>query len=112
MEFLDPTGDEDLAVHADGRDDDAADARAAERAEEVRGQMHRLVVLEVFEHTSFLGDHHAETFRMAMRNMLEGIHSVKPWAQGRGAPRAPRSSGRTWPGYETVRLLSPFARLV
>ncbi|WP_407561912.1 TetR/AcrR family transcriptional regulator [Streptomyces sp. 184] len=34
------------------------------------GHMHGLVVLEVFGHTSFLGEHRAELFRLAMRNLL------------------------------------------
>ncbi|MFG2498639.1 TetR/AcrR family transcriptional regulator [Streptomyces sp. NPDC048441] len=38
------------------------------------GHLHGLVVLEVFGHTSFLGDHQAEIFRMAMRNLLEDVH--------------------------------------
>jgi AcrR family transcriptional regulator len=42
------------------------------------GHLHGLVVLEVFGHTSFLGDHQAEIFRMAMRNMLKDIHSRIP----------------------------------
>ncbi|MFF2848794.1 TetR/AcrR family transcriptional regulator [Streptomyces sp. NPDC058001] len=45
------------------------------------GHMHGLVVLEVFGHTSFLGDHQAEIFHMAMRNMLDDVHSRIP-AQG------------------------------
>ncbi|MFP3986233.1 TetR/AcrR family transcriptional regulator [Streptomyces sp. E11-3] len=44
------------------------------------GHMHGLVVLEVFGHTSFLGDHQAEIFRMAMRNMLKDVHSRIPVA--------------------------------
>ncbi|MFC8128390.1 TetR/AcrR family transcriptional regulator [Streptomyces sp. NPDC057302] len=35
------------------------------------GHLHGLVVLEVFGHTVFLGDHQAEIYRMAMRNLLE-----------------------------------------
>jgi len=42
------------------------------------GHMHGLVVLEVFGHTSFLGDHQAEIFRMAMRNLVEDIRSRIP----------------------------------
>lgn len=38
------------------------------------GQMHGLVVLEVFGHTSYLGDHQAEIFRVTMRNMTEDIN--------------------------------------
>lgn len=44
------------------------------------GQMHGLVVLEVFGHTSFLGDHQAEVFRMAMRNLMKDIHARVPGA--------------------------------
>jgi AcrR family transcriptional regulator len=42
------------------------------------GHLHGLVVLEVFGHTSFLGDHQAEIFRIAMRNLLEDIHRRIP----------------------------------
>ncbi|WP_329386694.1 TetR/AcrR family transcriptional regulator [Streptomyces sp. NBC_01716] len=42
------------------------------------GHLHGLVVLEVFGHTSFLGDHQAELFRMAMRNTLTDVHSRIP----------------------------------
>lgn len=42
------------------------------------GQMHGLVVLEVFGHTSFIGDHQAEIFRMTMRTMLSDIQSRIP----------------------------------
>jgi AcrR family transcriptional regulator len=38
------------------------------------GHMHGLVVLEVFGHTSFLGDHQAEIFRVSMQNLLEDVH--------------------------------------
>ncbi|KAA0940164.1 TetR/AcrR family transcriptional regulator [Streptomyces apricus] len=38
------------------------------------GHMHGMVVLEVFGHTSFLGDHQAEVFRMSMRNLVEDVH--------------------------------------
>ncbi|MEU9190545.1 TetR/AcrR family transcriptional regulator [Streptomyces sp. NPDC048484] len=38
------------------------------------GHMHGMVVLEVFGHTTFLGDHQAEIFRMSMRNLIEDIH--------------------------------------
>ncbi|MER5792865.1 TetR/AcrR family transcriptional regulator [Streptomyces sp. NPDC001980] len=41
---------------------------------EAWGRMHGMVVLEVFGHTSFLGDHEAELFHLAMRNMLADIH--------------------------------------
>ncbi|WP_223778502.1 TetR/AcrR family transcriptional regulator [Streptomyces sp. 135] len=45
------------------------------------GHMHGLVVLEVFGHTSFLGDHQAEIFRMAMRNMFEDVRGRIPVAE-------------------------------
>ncbi|MDJ1136628.1 TetR/AcrR family transcriptional regulator [Streptomyces iconiensis] len=38
------------------------------------GHMHGLVTLEVFGHTAFIGDHQAEVFRAAMRNLSEDIH--------------------------------------
>nr|WP_250299735.1 WHG domain-containing protein [Streptomyces sp. A 4/2] len=38
------------------------------------GHLHGLVALEVFRHTSSLGDHRTESFRTAMRNLLEDIH--------------------------------------
>ncbi|MFC5031819.1 TetR/AcrR family transcriptional regulator [Streptomyces sp. DSM 41987] len=42
------------------------------------GHLHGLVVLEVFRHTSFLGDQQAEIFRMAMQNLLEDVHRRIP----------------------------------
>lgn len=42
------------------------------------GQLHGLVVLEVFGHASFLGDHRAEIFRTAMVNLLADIHRRIP----------------------------------
>ncbi|MFF1920486.1 TetR/AcrR family transcriptional regulator [Streptomyces sp. NPDC058221] len=42
------------------------------------GHLNGLVVLEVFGHTAFLGDHQAEIFRMAMRNLLDDIHRRIP----------------------------------
>ncbi|QIQ02951.1 TetR/AcrR family transcriptional regulator [Streptomyces liangshanensis] len=42
------------------------------------GHLHGLVVLEVFGHTSFLGDHQAEIFRMAMENLLTDLHHRIP----------------------------------
>lgn len=42
------------------------------------GHMHGLVVLEVFGHTGFLGDHQAEIFRMAMCDMAAGMRSRIP----------------------------------
>ncbi|MEU4179801.1 TetR/AcrR family transcriptional regulator [Streptomyces sp. NPDC026589] len=44
------------------------------------GHMHGLVVLEVFGHTSFLGDHQAEIFHLAMRDLLTDIHRRIPAA--------------------------------
>ncbi|MDQ1033836.1 AcrR family transcriptional regulator [Streptomyces sp. V3I8] len=38
------------------------------------GHMHGMVVLEVFGHTAFLGDHQAEVFRMSIRNLVEDAH--------------------------------------
>ncbi|MFC0843881.1 TetR/AcrR family transcriptional regulator [Streptomyces noboritoensis] len=49
---------------------------------EAWGRMHGMVVLEVFGHTSFLGDHEAELFRLAMRNMLADIHRRIPGSAG------------------------------
>ncbi|MGA6158764.1 TetR-like C-terminal domain-containing protein [Stenotrophomonas sp. NPDC087984] len=42
------------------------------------GHLHGMVVLEVFGHTSFIGEHQAEIFRMAMRALLEDIHRRIP----------------------------------
>ncbi|MFD7702765.1 TetR/AcrR family transcriptional regulator [Streptomyces caelestis] len=42
------------------------------------GHLHGLVVLEVFGHTSFMGDHQAEIFRMAMRDLLTDVHRRIP----------------------------------
>ncbi|MFJ8193313.1 hypothetical protein ACIQ8D_26635 [Streptomyces sp. NPDC096094] len=42
------------------------------------GHLHGLVVLEVFGHTSFLGDHQAELFRTSVRIMLKDLHSRIP----------------------------------
>ncbi|MFE6594452.1 TetR/AcrR family transcriptional regulator [Streptomyces sp. NPDC057781] len=39
------------------------------------GHLHGLVVLEVFGHTSFLGEHQAEIFRTSVRITLDDIHS-------------------------------------
>jgi hypothetical protein len=56
------------------------------------GHLHGLVVLEVFGHTSFLGDHQAEVFRTAMRNLLEDVrrrilvHVSTPHAADRADP--------------------------
>ncbi|MEU3459204.1 TetR/AcrR family transcriptional regulator [Streptomyces sp. NPDC006733] len=38
------------------------------------GHLHGLVVLEVFGHTSFLGEQQDDVFRMAMRHLLEDLH--------------------------------------
>ncbi|MFG2479781.1 TetR/AcrR family transcriptional regulator [Streptomyces fagopyri] len=58
------------------------------------GHMHGLVVLEVFGHTAFLGDHQAEIFRMAMRNLFQDIHSRIPAAGPGAAPSDPRPRER------------------
>ncbi|KIF69296.1 TetR family transcriptional regulator [Streptomyces sp. AcH 505] len=42
------------------------------------GHLHGLVVLEVFGHSVFLGEHQAEIFRMAMRNLLDDIYRRIP----------------------------------
>lgn len=42
------------------------------------GHMHGMVVLEVFGHTSFIGEHQAEIFHTAMRAQLEDIHRRIP----------------------------------
>ncbi|MGW4027657.1 TetR/AcrR family transcriptional regulator, partial [Streptomyces sp. NPDC005009] len=52
------------------------------------GHMHGMVVLEAFGHTSFIGEHQAEIFRMAMRDLLEDIHRRIP-AQSPRTPTAP-----------------------
>ncbi|MFE6174727.1 TetR/AcrR family transcriptional regulator [Streptomyces sp. NPDC056464] len=38
------------------------------------GHMHGMVVLEVFGHTTFVGEHQAEIFHMAMRDLVEDVH--------------------------------------
>ncbi|MFF3485770.1 TetR/AcrR family transcriptional regulator [Streptomyces sp. NPDC002701] len=45
------------------------------------GHMHGMVVLEVFGHTSFLGEHQAEVFRVAMRNLVEDLRRRIPAAE-------------------------------
>ncbi|MFJ5613697.1 TetR/AcrR family transcriptional regulator [Streptomyces sp. NPDC093221] len=45
---------------------------------EAWGRLHGQVVLEVFGHTSFLGEHQAEVFRMAMRNLLADVRRRIP----------------------------------
>ncbi|MEW2521058.1 TetR/AcrR family transcriptional regulator [Actinacidiphila alni] len=47
------------------------------------GQLHGLVVLEVFGHTGFLGEHQAEVFRMSMLKLLEDVRGRTNTAQGR-----------------------------
>ncbi|MFF1299120.1 MULTISPECIES: TetR/AcrR family transcriptional regulator [unclassified Streptomyces] len=42
------------------------------------GHMHGLVLLEAFGHTSFVGEHQAEIFHMAMRDLLEDIRRRIP----------------------------------
>ncbi|MBZ6231639.1 TetR/AcrR family transcriptional regulator [Streptomyces olivaceus] len=42
------------------------------------GQLHGLVVLEVFGHTAFLEDHGSEIFRSSVRMMVEDIHRRIP----------------------------------
>ncbi|WP_217161535.1 TetR/AcrR family transcriptional regulator [Streptomyces sp. AC512_CC834] len=42
------------------------------------GHMHGLVVLEVFGHTSFIGPHQAEIFRMSMMSMLQDLRRRIP----------------------------------
>ncbi|MEF9915525.1 TetR/AcrR family transcriptional regulator [Streptomyces sp. P5-A9] len=42
------------------------------------GQMHGLVVLEVFGHTSFVGPHQAEMFHLSMRTMLQDVRRRIP----------------------------------
>ncbi|RLL68637.1 TetR/AcrR family transcriptional regulator [Streptomyces sp. Z26] len=44
------------------------------------GHLHGLVVLEVFGHTAFLGEHRAEIFRTAMRNLHDDLHRRVPAA--------------------------------
>ncbi|MFF2188021.1 TetR/AcrR family transcriptional regulator [Streptomyces sp. NPDC058155] len=44
------------------------------------GHMHGLVVLEVFGHTAYLGEHQAEIFRVTMRNMTADINRRIPHA--------------------------------
>lgn len=44
------------------------------------GHLHGLVVLEVFGHTGFLGEHQAEVFASSVRMMVEDIHRRIPAA--------------------------------
>ncbi|MFF0156096.1 TetR/AcrR family transcriptional regulator [Streptomyces sp. NPDC005263] len=52
------------------------------------GHMHGMVVLEVFGHTSFIGEHQAEIFHMAMRDLIEDVHRRIPTLP-KGTPAAP-----------------------
>jgi AcrR family transcriptional regulator len=54
------------------------------------GHLHGLVTLEVFGQTAFLGDHQAELFRTAIRNLHDDIHRRIPGPEPR---RLPDSSG-------------------
>ncbi|AZK98007.1 MULTISPECIES: TetR/AcrR family transcriptional regulator [Streptomyces] len=57
------------------------------------GHLHGLVVLEVSGHTSFLGGHQAEIFRMGMRNMVEDVHRrIPPAGAVPAAGAAPTSA--------------------
>lgn len=42
------------------------------------GHMHGLVILEVFGHTAFIGDHQAGIFHLAMRNLVEDVRRRIP----------------------------------
>ncbi|MFH8618724.1 TetR/AcrR family transcriptional regulator [Streptomyces sp. NPDC017979] len=44
------------------------------------GHMHGLVVLEVFGHTSFMGGHQAEVFRVSMSHLVQDVHRRIPTA--------------------------------
>ncbi|WP_062212526.1 TetR/AcrR family transcriptional regulator [Streptomyces sp. NBRC 109706] len=44
------------------------------------GQLHGLVVLEVFGHTGFLGEHQAEIFRLSIHTLVEELHRRIPAA--------------------------------
>lgn len=55
------------------------------------GHMHGMVVLEAFGHTSFIGEHQAEIFRMAMRDLLEDLHR-RIHASQDPPSRSPRST--------------------
>ncbi|MFJ3440778.1 TetR/AcrR family transcriptional regulator [Streptomyces sp. NPDC086081] len=52
------------------------------------GHMHGMVVLEAFGHTSFIGEHQAEIYRMAMRDLWADVHRRIPSCTG-AAPAAP-----------------------
>ncbi|MFI2212380.1 TetR/AcrR family transcriptional regulator [Streptomyces sp. NPDC020141] len=54
------------------------------------GHLHGLVVLEVFGHTAFLGEHQAEIFRRGVRNLVDDVHRRIPGAgPGATVPSAP-----------------------
>lgn len=44
------------------------------------GHLVGLLVLEVFGHTAFLGEHQAEIFRMAMHDLVRDVHRRIPSA--------------------------------
>ncbi|NJQ01111.1 TetR/AcrR family transcriptional regulator [Streptomyces zingiberis] len=54
------------------------------------GRMHGLVALEVFGHTSFVGDHQAEIFRVEMENLHQDIRKRLPAAAPAAAPAGRR----------------------
>ncbi|MER6915602.1 TetR/AcrR family transcriptional regulator [Streptomyces sp. NPDC000594] len=60
------------------------------------GHLHGLVVLEVFGHTSFLGEHQAEIFRRGVRNLVEDVHRRIP----RDGPGATATEPLAEPGFE------------
>ncbi|WP_329613337.1 TetR/AcrR family transcriptional regulator [Streptomyces brevispora] len=49
------------------------------------GHLNGLVILEVFGHVAFLGDHQAEIFRIAMRNLLDDVRRQIPLSVDGGA---------------------------
>ncbi|WP_433894151.1 TetR/AcrR family transcriptional regulator [Streptomyces sp. CA-111067] len=51
------------------------------------GHLHGMVVLEVFGHTSFMGEHQAELFRRSMLGMLADIHRRIPGRRRAAATR-------------------------
>ncbi|MGV9316084.1 TetR/AcrR family transcriptional regulator [Streptomyces sp. NPDC003691] len=60
------------------------------------GHLHGLVVLEVFGHTSFLGEHRAEIFRRGVRNLVEDVHRRIPAAEDTDSP--PEAADHRIPG--------------
>ncbi|MGX2994029.1 TetR/AcrR family transcriptional regulator [Streptomyces sp. JNUCC 64] len=61
------------------------------------GHLHGLVVLEVFGHTKFLGDHQAEVFRLGMLNLLQDVHRRIPGTDGAPAADGDRPAPATAP---------------